>query len=344
MRHLPSGGIPPLAVPVFTATVVGLSTLLLLPAAGRPLPRNRPLSPETQQAVSLAVALEARADSAWSALESRFTEGSISASELAELRVRWAATLDERHTRSGATLQLMEAGVDTRTAVLVPQAIEAGDLAALDAALGGAPSLPQEIRLLHVGVLWALSREGHAALVYRDVLGQDSVLAYYDSLLEEWLRGRAEEIASGGEPTFEPSDSDRAEALRQNLRDRGAAGRFLLTTLDPPQLTPIVGVPLASLDRAVVTEVLGSQRVDLFYCYERNGGIDRLGPGTLTLEFGVGPYGAVEFCSVLPGADLRPAEVRDCCCDAVERNRFPAPEGGGRVTVRHPVSYPMKRK
>jgi hypothetical protein len=93
-----------------------------------------------------------------------------------------------------------------------------------------------------------------------------------------------------------------------------------------------------------VDEVIGGQRLDLYYCFERTGGIDRLGVGVLTMEFGVGPYGAVEFCSVLPSADLRATEFRDCCCEAVESLRFPAPEGGGRATVRQTVRFPMKKK
>lgn len=327
-----------------SGTGVLLCLVVALSASARSLPKNRPLSAGTQHEIARAVEMEARGDVAWEALEARFVAGTITVDELPELRSRWAATLDGRHTSSGATLQLMEAGVETRAAVLVPQALENGDLEGLLAALDATSSLPVEIQLLHVGALCALGREGKAALVYRQVMEADSLLAYYDSLLDEWLRGRAAEIAAGGAPSFEPSDPDRAEALRQNLRGRGAAGLFLLDVLDPPGDAPILGVPLATLDRTLVDEVMGSQRVDLYYCYERNGGIDRLDVGSLTLEFGVGPYGDVEFCSVLPGADLRPQEFRDCCCQSIEKLRFPAPEGGGRATVRRSVSFPMKRK
>lgn len=321
-----------------------LCLVFALSAAARTLPKNRPLSAGTQHEIARAVEMEARGDAAWEALEARFVAGTITVEELTELRVHWAATLDGRHTSSGATLQLMAAGVETRAAVLVPQALENGDLEGLEAALDAASYLPLEIRLLHVGALCAHGREGKAALIYRQVMETDSLLAYYDTLLDEWLRGRAAEIAAGGAPSFEPSDPDRAEALRQNLRGRGAAGLFLLDVLDPPEEASIIGVPLATLERDLVTEVMGSQRVDLYYCYERNGGIDRLDVGSLTLEFGVGPYGAVEFCSVLPGADLRLQEFRDCCCRSVEKLRFPAPEGGGRATVRQSASFPMKHK
>ncbi len=340
---MPTGGGPGTRRALGGCAVL-LCGVLALSATARPLPKNRPLSAETQHAITCGVEMEARGDAAWGVLEERFVAGTITAEELSQLRVRWAATMDPRHPASGATLQLMEAGVDTRTAVLVPQAIDRGDLEGLEAALDGAPSLPVEVQLLHVGTLWALGREGKAALVYRQVLEADSLLAYYDALLDEWLRGRLAEIGAGGTPAFAPSDPDRAEALRQNLRGRGPGGLFLLEVLDPPEEAEILGVPLASLDRDLVTEVMGSQRVDLYFCYERNGGVDKLDPGTLTVEFGVGSYGAVEFCSVLPGADLRPPEFRDCCCQAVEKLRFPAPEGGGRATVRRSLSFPMKRK
>ncbi len=339
----------PMAAPIPLRTTLrwtGLAIALLasVPALGRPLPRNRPLSPETQHAITRAVEMQARGPEAWAALEGRYEAGTITAVELDELRVHWAATVDDRHGRSRWTLELMEEGVATRAAVLVPQAAEAGDLVALEAALDAASDLPPELRLLQVAALWGLGKEGKAALIYRDVLGNDSLLAYYDALVEEWLRGRAAEMVAGVEPVFEPSDEDVAEALRQNLRSRGGSGLFLLWVLEPPEPSTALGVPYASLDRELVSEVMGSQRLDLYYCYERGGGIDQLGPGSLTLEFGVGPYGTVDYCSVLPGADLRPPEFRSCCCDAIENLRYPAPAGGGRVTIRQPASFPMKRK
>jgi hypothetical protein len=331
---------------ITTVMCAGLILLTAVPtmALARPLPRNRPLSPETQHAVSLAVEMEARGPEAWAALEARFESGMITVMELDELRIHWAATVDERHGRSRWSLALIEAGVDSRTAVLAPQAVEEGDLSALEAALDVAPYLPAELKLVHVAALWGQGKEGKAALVYREVLGNDSLLAYYDTLVEEWLRGRAAEMAAGSEPGFEPSSPDLTEALRQNLRARGPAGRFLLSVLEPPTPASAVGVPLADMEAELVDEVLGSQRLDLYYCYERAGGIDRLGVGALTLEFGVGPYGAVDFCSVLPGADLRPSEFRDCCCQAVEALRFPAPASGGRATVRQTVRFPMKKR
>lgn len=330
-------------IPVLSAGLLLLASVSTA-ALARPLPRNRPLSPETQHAISCAVAMQARGPEAWAALEARFESGTITAVELDELRIHWAATVDERHDRSRWSLVLMEAGVDPRTAVLAPQAVEKGDLAALEAVLDTAPYLPAELKLVHVAAMWGQGKEGKAALVYRDVLGNDSLLAYYDTLMEEWLRGRAAEMVAGNGTGFEPSQPDLTEALRQNLRVRGPAGSFLLSVLEPPAPPPAMGVPQAEMRGELVDEVIGGQRLDLYYCFERTGGIDRLGVGVLTMEFGVGPYGAVEFCSVLPSADLRATEFRDCCCEAVESLRFPAPEGGGRATVRQTVRFPMKKK
>ncbi len=341
-----TGSMPAMRPRATTVLCAGLAILASVPtvALGRPLPRNRPLSPETQHAISRAVAMEARGPEAWAALEARFESGTITAVELDELRIHWAATVDERHARSRWSLVLMEAGVDPRTAVLTPQAVEKGDLAALEAVLDAAPNLPVELKLVHVAAMWGQGKEGKAALVYREVLGNDSLLAYYDTLMEEWLRGRAAEMVAGNGTGFEPSQPDLTEALRQNLRARGPAGSFLLSVLEPAEPPEALGVPQAEIRGELVDEVIGSQRLDLYYCYERTGGIDRLGVGALTMEFGVGPYGAVEFCSVLPSADLRTTEFRDCCCGAVESLRFPAPEGGGRATVRQTVRFPMKKK
>ena len=315
-------------------------------SAGAPLPRNRPLEPQTQDAIAQGLELEARSEEAWAALEARYRDGTITSDELGQLRIRWAAMVDERHARSRWTLELMRAGVDTQTAVLLPQATEAGDLPAIDSVLqaAGAAELPPELRLLHVGALWGMGKEGAAALVYREARSQDSVIAYYDGLLEEWLRGRAGDPPSGGGVAFAPADTDRAEALKQELRGRDAPGRFLLSYLDPPPPTDAIGVPLSSLRDDVVREVLEHHRVDLFYCYERQGGVDRLGAGEVVLEFGVSPFGGVEFCSVLPGADLRDAALRDCVCAAVREVRLPPPSGGGRATVRPSLTYPMKRR
>lgn len=340
-------GSPPrvLSSPLVLAVAL-LSLAPLLLAARSRTPRDRPLCRQTQHAVDAAAALAARTPEQWAALEQRYAAGEVTVEDLHELRVYWAAGDNSRFAASTWTLRLMSEGLDGPTAVGLPQALLDGDLQHVDQVLtahAGRVTAPGgELLLIHAAALWGLDREGNGAIVYRQALAGDSVLTYYDTTLEQWLRGRAEQILSGEEvEPFLPEDLARAEALRQDLNNRGHAGRLVLAFLQGVP-APVGGyTPPGQLPPEVVAELFGTRRVDLYFCYENAGGESGLGAGTLTLDLDVDPFGAVTFCAVQPASPLKDRDLWDCACKTVTPLRFPLPEGPGKATIRHRLDLPL---
>jgi len=324
-----------------------LACVPLLVAGRIKLPKNGKLSDETEAAVQRANSLAQRTATEWDALEQRFHAGTIDLTGLKDLRTHWAAEGDPLAAKSRWTMVLLESGVDLETALMLPRAMAGNDLAALDDVIvahfeAGGTQHP-ELLLLQTAASWGQGKEARAALSYKKVLDNDSMLAYYDTLVEEWMRARALEQHTSATPSYTPSDTGRADALKQNLKARGLWGHLLLEFLEPPP-EPVAGrVPIGDLESDVVAEIFGTHKVDLFYCYERRGGEDNLGAGSMTMDLGVDPYGQVTFCSVHPGATMRNRDVRDCCCQVIKTFQFPCPDGDGMASVRHELRFPMKR-
>ncbi len=318
---------------------------LLLGARHKP-PRSKPLSGATAAAVSRAERLGSRSEAEWEALEQLYRSGGISRAGLDELRIYWAATADPEYDRTRWTMRLMNAGMDLRTALALPAALEAGDLQSLDDAIqayrDGGGEERVELLLLQTAAAWGLGKESRAALLYKTVRREDAVLAYYDALLEQWLRARAAEVLAHRPATYVPADEQMAESLRQNLRQRGQWGMLVLEFLEPAPVDAAGRTPVAALDGDVVAEIVDSTRVDLYFCYEREGGEDRLGAGAMTLDMGIDPFGRVTFCSVTPGATVRNRMVQDCACQVMRDTRFPCPDGGGMASVRYDVEFPIR--
>lgn len=327
--------------------LVLLTCVPLLIAGRLKLPKNGKLSTETDAAVQRAATLAQRTAADWQAIEARFDAGTISLDDLKDLRTHWASEGDPRVSESRWTMVLLEQGIDLPTALSLPRAMAGSDMAALDQVIvdhfdaGGEQRA--ELLLLQTAAAWGQGKESRAALSYKKVLDNDSMLAYYDTLVEEWMRARVEEQVAGVHSSYKPSDTGRADALKQNLRSRGTWGHLLLDFLEPPP-EPVAGrVPIGDLDADVVSEIFGTHKVDLFYCYERLGGEEDIGAGRMTMDIGVDPFGQVTFCSVYPGATMRDRDVRDCCCKVIKTFQFPCPEGDGMASVRHELNFPMKR-
>ena len=325
-----------------------LLTCVPLLVAGRiKLPKNGKLSDETDAAIQRAANLAQRTATDWQALEGQYNAGTITLPDLKDLRTHWAAEGNPLAAKSRWTMVLLEADVDLATALALPRAMAGNDLEALDQVIAdqfesGGEERP-ELLLLQTAAAWGQNKEMRAALSYDKVLENDSMLAYYDTLVEEWMRARAQEQAAAASPTYTPADTSRADALKANLRSRGMWGQLLLEFLEPPP-EPVAGrVPIGDLEADVVAEVFGTHKVDLFYCYERLGGEDDLGAGSMTMDLGVDAFGQVTFCSVHPGATMRNRDVRDCCCQVIKTFQFPCPDGDGMASVRHELAFPMKR-
>ena len=326
------------------AMIVALLSLAQMGARWRP-PRDRPVNDATMAAVDRARALGDRGADEWAELEARWATGSVDAQEVAELRIHWAAEGNPMYEIAGWSRSLIASGVQTETAVVLPAALRRGDLFVVDQVLEAYPDgeLPVELGLLRTAALWGLGREGNAALVYRDVLRSDPVLAYYEALLEEWIRDRLAEMPTDEQAWFREPDDDYVIALSRELRSRGAPGQLVLWFLVPSPTVSRIAVPWVDLDRGLVAERLDSRREALQACYDDEGGETALGAGTLTLEFEVDPYGAVVRCAPTAGAEFRHADVDTCACGVVRSLRFPCPGDGGRAAVRHPLAYPLSR-
>jgi len=247
----------------------------------------------------------------------------------------------------GTTFQRwIDEGMPSHYAVRLVKAVREHDLARIDHEIedmAGSMAAPgPELRLLQVAACWGLGKESRAAVFYDDVIDAEGVLQYYDSALEEWLRDRAAEVAAGEGPSYTPSDATKRDALRMEFHGRGVPGKFLLYFLEPKPVVHAAAVRVGELDDEVIAEIFANHTIDWYYCYAHEGGEEMLGPGTILFDFGVDPYGRVEFCSTRPGGDLRNPALRDCCCDAIEEMRFPIPDGGGIASERYKLTFPIK--
>jgi len=309
------------------------------------VPKDQPLSVATQRRLENAQALSDRTAEDWVALEQRYELGQVTRKDIIELRINWAAAGSPLYSQSEWPLRLIDDGVPSHTAVQLSSAVWNGDLERIDSViedLATAPPPPgPELRLVQVAANWGLGREGRAAVIYREVRDSGGIFLYYDATLEDWLRHRATELRNGEPPAYDPPDAAKVEALRKEFHERGVPGQFLLFFLETPDFhaaSPRVG----TLDDAVIEELFDHHKVDWYFCYEREGGVEDLGAGSLSFDFGVDPYGHVEFCSVRPGGELRNSTLRGCCCDVIEQIRFPIPDGGGMAASRYELGFPIK--
>lgn len=336
--------LPQLLVPLLIAALV---VPLMGKKAKDRLPRNRPLSAATERRLAEAEELASRSEADWAAMEERYARGQVTLRDVEQLRIRWAATGSPRYAESEWPLRLIEGGMATFTAVRLCDAVRQGDLEAIDTLIEDLASTGQgpgvELRMLQVAANWGLGREGRGAVLYKEVLDSGGMFNYYDATLEAWLRHRAAEAARGEYEPFRPSDADKVEALRKDFHGRGHEGQFLLWFLEPGGEVSSSAIRVGSLEDEVVEELFANHRVDWHFCYAHQGGEDALGSGSLSFDFGVDPYGRVEFCSVTPNSTLRDSDLRRCCCDVVEQIRFPIPDGGGMASLHHTLDFPVRR-
>jgi hypothetical protein len=339
-------GFPPRLLLSRLLLVVALMSLApLLLGARSKIPKDKALGRQTQRAVDAAAALAARAPDQWASLEQRYTAGEVDLAELDELRVYWAAHDNRRFAASTWTLRLMSDDLDTPTAVGLPPALLTGDMAGVDRVLTeyvrqvNPPA--GELLLLHAAAQWGLGREDHGAIVYRQALAGDTVFTYYDSTLQQWLRGRAVQIQQGDEgEAFHPEDLTRAEALRQDLHNRGHVGRLLLAFLQGIPIPAGGYTPEGHLTPEVTADLFDTRRMDLYFCYQDAGGEAGLGSGILTVDLDVDSFGAVTFCAVQPASQIKDRGLWECVCETVSTLRYPLPEGPGKARIRHRMDLP----
>lgn len=150
-------------------------------------------------------------------------------------------------------------------------------------------------------------------------------------------------------------DAAAAAARRQqDLVDRLAAAD-LLEMLDPDDATPSTGFgrpgpgpgarpprvttaptgAIGTLDRADIRRVVQRHLVPIRHCYERQLAVTPDLAGTVRARFTIGKDGRVLDASA---SGMGPA-VDDCVAGVIRRITFPAPRGGGIVTVTYPFTF-----
>jgi serine/threonine protein kinase len=97
------------------------------------------------------------------------------------------------------------------------------------------------------------------------------------------------------------------------------------------------GAPTAtgSLDRSVIQRGVKANMPRIRYCYERELAKDASLQGKVTVKFTIGPSGAVQSAEA---NGLNPV-VSNCVATVVKSMRFPAPQGGGIVTINYPFVF-----
>jgi len=114
----------------------------------------------------------------------------------------------------------------------------------------------------------------------------------------------------------------------RGLRDRAAAGP--LVRASPPTIT---GLLSPEAIRRVVLRNLGQ----LAHCHEQGLAQNPNASGRVTVRFVIGATGTVADAGVAASSYPNPG-VGQCFANAVRRWQFPAPEGGGVVTVSYPFN------
>ena len=92
-----------------------------------------------------------------------------------------------------------------------------------------------------------------------------------------------------------------------------------------------------SLAREVIRSVIRSHMMEVRACFERGLAANPELAGRVTVSFVISASGAVQS-STIANTTLNQAQVEGCVTDAVRSWTFPAPEGGGVVTVNYPFN------
>jgi TonB family protein len=170
------------------------------------------------------------------------------------------------------------------------------------------------------------------SLERRDAATADGELSTYDYATGElvtqlrMVRGAVVEVRflhPGGRVAWLSTESTRDE---QVMCDR--SGRC-----DAPGGAPRPGEP-GGLPRDVIAAVLRGTAPVVRDCFER--GQPRA--GRLSVSMVIGPEGAVENAQIAQEPSAPAPSLQQCVLEAVQRFRFPAPVGGGSVSVSFPFS------
>lgn len=104
---------------------------------------------------------------------------------------------------------------------------------------------------------------------------------------------------------------------------------------NPPTVTVGNPAPQGSLDKDIIRRVIKQALPKIRYCYEKELVADASLQGTVTAKFVISPTGAV-ISSSAAGIN---ASIEGCIAAVVKQLQFPAPTGGGSVSVSYPFTF-----
>lgn len=108
-----------------------------------------------------------------------------------------------------------------------------------------------------------------------------------------------------------------------------------------PGTVPVVEVSqpmVGTTDADVIRRIVRAHINEIRDCYNKGLAKDPTLAGKIVIEFTIGPSGAVERSTATDVSGLADPELPKCIADAIATWTFPAPRGGGRVTVSYPFN------
>jgi TonB family protein len=119
---------------------------------------------------------------------------------------------------------------------------------------------------------------------------------------------------------------------------RGAGGLRGTSGGDMPTIKPGTAAVQGALSKEVIRRIIKQHLNEVRFCYEQALATQPDIEGKMAVKFTISPTGAVETANVSTSTLGAPA-VDSCVSQAFERWTFPAPEGGGSVTVTYPLAF-----
>lgn len=188
-----------------------------------------------------------------------------------------------------------------------------------------------------------LSCQGNQAAVDAGMVSESRLSDDANSIASRW----SELDGALGAPAAGPTEEEVHRILAE-LGDQPAVLGVLTSAADAPASLGALGSGhskvqtgganvVGRLDPDIIRRVIRQHVGRLRFCYENQLRTSPDLQGTVMVHFGIAPSGAVSFVRAEPGG--LPPVVVNCLAATFKRMRFPAPEGGGAVTVSFPITF-----
>jgi len=116
------------------------------------------------------------------------------------------------------------------------------------------------------------------------------------------------------------------------------AGSFHGREAKVPRIRSATAEVQGSLSKEVIRRIINRHRNEVLFCYEQELNTRPGLQGRVAVKFIIAPSGEV-MNAVVDNSNMGSVKVEQCIAQAVRRWSFPAPEGGGLVTVTYPFVF-----